>query len=88
MRFEVRYLFAASGEELVSPNELRFPTHAELTRSLTGAGFPVEHVVGDWNRRVGVENSAMGRDLGFAVGRMCPTPGRQDRASWLFDSCI
>lgn len=24
--------FAASGEDLVSPNELRFPTHAELTR--------------------------------------------------------
>ena len=51
VRFEVHYLFAASGEELVSPNELRFPTHAELTRSLTGADFPVEHVFGDWNRR-------------------------------------
>jgi hypothetical protein len=47
VRFEVHYLFAASGEELVSPNELRFPTHAELTRSPTGAGFPVEHVFGD-----------------------------------------
>jgi hypothetical protein len=38
--------------------------------------------------RVGAENSAMMPDLGFAVGRACPTPGRQDRALWLFDCCI
>ena len=38
--------------------------------------------------RVGAENSAMGVTWGLPVGRMCPLPARQDRASWLFDCCI
>jgi SAM-dependent methyltransferase len=39
------------GEELGSTNELRFRTREELTASLTAAGFSVEQVVGDWDRR-------------------------------------
>jgi SAM-dependent methyltransferase len=48
---EIHYRFAASGEELVSTNELRFRSQAELTRSLADAGFAVERVFGDWDRR-------------------------------------
>ena len=45
------YAFAATGEELVSPVSLRFRTEAELTRSLAEAGFALERVYGDWDRR-------------------------------------
>ena len=45
------YVFAATGEELVSPVRLRFRTLAELTRSLGDAGLVVERVYGDWDRR-------------------------------------
>jgi SAM-dependent methyltransferase len=45
------YAFAATGDELVSPNALRFRTEAELSQSLADAGFAVERVYGDWDRR-------------------------------------
>jgi SAM-dependent methyltransferase len=45
------YLFVATGEELVSMCRLRFRTEVELTRTLASAGFTVEHVYGDWDRR-------------------------------------
>ena len=51
VRFEQHYLFAESGEELVSPGELRFRTRVELSRSLSDAGFFVEDVIGDWDGR-------------------------------------
>jgi hypothetical protein len=51
VRCEVHYRFPATGEELVSDNELRFRTRTELTRALTRAGFTVESVWGDWDRR-------------------------------------
>lgn len=41
----------ATGEELVSTSELRFRTQEDLTASVIGAGFEVEHVFGDWDRR-------------------------------------
>lgn len=66
VRLEVHYLFAASGADLMSPNELRFRTHAELTRPLTGAGFPGKHVFGEWNRRPAGAGS---RELIFAAAR-------------------
>lgn len=47
----IHYAFAATGEELVSRARLRFRTLAELTRSLADAGFAVERVYGDWDRR-------------------------------------
>ena len=51
VRCEVHYRFLATGEELVSDNQLRFRTRTELTRALTRAGFTVERVWGDWDRR-------------------------------------
>jgi SAM-dependent methyltransferase len=45
------YAFAATGEELVSTMQLRFRTVEELTRSLADAGFAVDRVYGDWDRR-------------------------------------
>jgi SAM-dependent methyltransferase len=51
VRSEIHYLFARSGEELVSTNELRFRTRSELSRSLSDAGFSVESVFGDWDGR-------------------------------------
>ncbi len=47
---EIHYRFP-DGEELVSTNQLRFRTREELTASLTGAGFSVERVAGDWDLR-------------------------------------
>ena len=51
VRTAIHYLFARTGEELVSTNELRFRTRAELIRSLSDAGFSVESVFGDWDSR-------------------------------------
>jgi hypothetical protein len=45
------YVFAATGEELVSPNRLRFRTEEEVIESLADAGFAIEQVYGDWDRR-------------------------------------
>jgi SAM-dependent methyltransferase len=49
--FKNDFFFAATGELVVSHAKLRFRTRAELTASLTAAGFTVEHVYGDWGRR-------------------------------------
>jgi SAM-dependent methyltransferase len=46
-----RYAFAATGEEIVVRGRLRFRTLDELTRSLREAGFTVDRVYGDWDRR-------------------------------------
>lgn len=43
-------VFLATGEVVIAHDELRFRALGELTDSLTGAGFAVEHVYGDWNR--------------------------------------
>ena len=51
VRYDIRYLFARSGQELVSHTELRFRTRAQLSRSLSDAGFSVEMVFGDWDGR-------------------------------------
>lgn len=48
--YSLHYLFAASNEEIVTSNELRFRTLDELTESLSGAGFTIERVYGDWDR--------------------------------------
>jgi hypothetical protein len=48
---QVHYRFLSSGEELISPNELRFRARATLTRQLRTAWFSVQHVYGDWDRR-------------------------------------
>jgi len=51
VRSELHYLLDGTGEELVSVSELRFRTQQELTSSLTGAGFSVDCVYGNWDRR-------------------------------------
>ena len=47
----LHYEFVTTGEHVVAPSALRFRSEAELTRSLGDAGFVVEHVYGDWDRR-------------------------------------
>jgi SAM-dependent methyltransferase len=44
-------VFTATGEILVASSELRFRSHAELTASLTSAGFTVQQAYGDWAHR-------------------------------------
>lgn len=55
--YENHYLFKNSGEELISTNELRFRTRAELEDSLVAAGFTVEDVFGYWDRRPADDDS-------------------------------
>jgi SAM-dependent methyltransferase len=50
VRFEGHYLFE-DGEERLSIGTLRFRSQAEIEQSLTEAGFSVETVYGDWDRR-------------------------------------
>lgn len=50
VRYEIHYLLASDGEEVISSNVLRFRTRAEMEQSLADAGFSVRHVFGDWNR--------------------------------------
>lgn len=50
VRFEGHNVFLDTGETVVASSELRFRTQAELTGSLTRAGFTVEHLYGDWER--------------------------------------
>jgi len=45
------YAFEATGDELVSRCDLRFRSLAELRESLAEAGFAIERVYGDWDRR-------------------------------------
>jgi hypothetical protein len=42
--------FLATGEVVVAREQLCFRTLGELTDNLTGAGFAIEQVFGDWNR--------------------------------------
>ena len=51
VHYDIHYLFVRSGEELVSHAELKFRIRAELSRSLSDAGFSVESVFGDWDGR-------------------------------------
>jgi SAM-dependent methyltransferase len=48
VRLEGHNIFRATGEVVIVSSELRFRSLAELTDSLTDAGFTVEHVYGDW----------------------------------------
>lgn len=51
LRCANHYIFLASGDELVSECQLRFRTTEELTTALSDAGFTVESMFGDWDRR-------------------------------------
>ncbi len=48
--FEGHNVFLSTGEVVIVRSELRFRSLEELTRTLTGSGFTVEHVYGDWNK--------------------------------------
>jgi hypothetical protein len=50
VQFEGHNVFTATGEVVVASSELRFRSQAELTESLSAAGFTVEQVYGDWDR--------------------------------------
>ncbi|MCU1361131.1 MAG: class SAM-dependent methyltransferase [Ilumatobacteraceae bacterium] len=45
------YVFTETDDEVVSPTKLRFRSEDQLTRSLVNAGFTIEHIYGDWDRR-------------------------------------
>ncbi len=45
------YRFVRTGDEVLSPLQLRFRTVAELRTSLSAAGFTIERIYGDWDRR-------------------------------------
>jgi SAM-dependent methyltransferase len=49
--------FTGTGEEIVASSELRFRSNEELTSSLTGTGFVVEHIYGTWEREPFVSTS-------------------------------
>jgi hypothetical protein len=49
--YTIHYLFATTGQELVSPIRLRFRPEDELKQSLVEAGFAVKRVYGEWDRR-------------------------------------
>ena len=51
VRYEIHYVFERSGEHIVSENALVFRSEAEIRESLVQAGFTIEHVYGDWDRR-------------------------------------
>ena len=50
VRFAAHNVFQTTGEVVVVESELRFRSHAELSRSLGEAGFTVEQVYGDWHK--------------------------------------
>ncbi len=49
--YTIHNRFLATGEDVLAPTRIRFRTQDELTRSLADAGFTVEHVYGEWDRR-------------------------------------
>jgi hypothetical protein len=49
--YAIHYVVEVSGEELVAPGRLRSRTEDGLRRSPAAAGFRVERVYGDWDRR-------------------------------------
>jgi len=49
VHFAGHNIFTDTGEVVVASSELRFRSQAEMTDSLTNAGFTVEQVYGDWN---------------------------------------
>ena len=49
--YEIHYRFLDTGIELVSTDELRFRSQAELAQALTVSGFTLERIYGDWDGR-------------------------------------
>ena len=49
VEFVMHYRFLATGEELESPQTIRFPTQSEVALQLAAAGFTPEIWCGDWD---------------------------------------
>lgn len=49
--FTNHYRFRATGDDIVSKARLRFRSENELRTSLADAGFEIERLYGDWDRR-------------------------------------
>jgi hypothetical protein len=49
--YTIHYRFVDTGEELRAAGKLRFRSKGELTRTLADAGFTVDVVYADWDRR-------------------------------------
>jgi len=59
VRFVGHNVFTSTGEDLLASSELCFRTKAELTDSLTKAGFIIEQVYGNWYREPFTETSRL-----------------------------
>ncbi|MDB5179348.1 MAG: putative methyltransferase [Patescibacteria group bacterium] len=57
LSYALHYLFADTGEEVTSHNELIFRSRAQITTSLQAAGFTVEHVYGNWDATPATDDS-------------------------------
>jgi SAM-dependent methyltransferase len=57
VEFVMHYRFLATGEELVSPQTIRFSTRADVERQLTAAGLTPEIWYGDWDASPCTEQS-------------------------------
>ena len=64
--YTIHYRFFSSGDELTAPMKLRFRTREALAQSLSDAGFLVQELYGDWDRR---PTSAATRELIFVAVR-------------------
>ena len=51
VKFEATNIFQETGETLVIESELRFRTAGEITLSLQQAGFSVERIFGNWEKK-------------------------------------
>jgi hypothetical protein len=49
VEFVMHYRFLATGEEMESPQTIRFPTQSEVAQQLAAAGFAPEVWYGDWD---------------------------------------
>ena len=60
VRYELHYFFPRSNEKIVSINELAFRSQNEIAEALSGAGFEVETIYGNWDGSpVGVDSPEM-----------------------------
>ena len=69
------YRFVTTGEELLSPSRLRFRTPGELRHSLVEAGFTIDCVYGDWDRRPADSTTPELVVVATANGTRCRAPG-------------
>lgn len=72
--YTIHHHFLATGEDVAAPTDIRFRTRDELTGSLEEAGFTVQTVYGDWDRRTA---AGEGPELIFVAERSDPSRARK-----------